>query len=224
MEESNLRARLATHLARAPNRTKSRATNPTRKTNGSHTRKIKVSEIAGFSLIEALVVFSIIALLSAIAIPNLSQIVTHSQIAATELKLRRSISAARNAALSSGEITTLCGGEHTSCEGSWERGYLLFVDNNNDGVLDAEEELLERSRVPESISIDWRASGRAPYLKFSPSGMARQFGRFHICHQKETVTESRGLVINRQGRVRAYKDRDGSGRYTDINGQEPICD
>lgn len=177
----------------------------------------------GFSLIESLVVISIVALISTITLPTLSSLVTSSELNSTERNLRRAIATARSTALSTGNITTLCGGAESACSGEWKKGYLLFVDNNNNGSIDNDEKLLEQVELPSTLSISWRASGRAGHLKFSPSGMARQFGRFHICHHNKNPTASRALVINRQGRVRSYKDRQGNGRFTDINGEEPVC-
>lgn len=177
----------------------------------------------GFTAIEILVAFSIIMILTAISIPSLSQLVRSAEITSTEEKIRKAIATSRGLALSRSEVVTLCPGTIKGCSGDWKHSLIIFVDKNNNTAIDNEETLFESSSLSKNVEVMWRASGGVNYLKFSPSGIARQFGRFHICDKEGRLSLAKAMVINRQGRVRNYKDRDKNGVVEDIDGREPIC-
>ncbi|MGB1191568.1 MAG: hypothetical protein ACPG3T_01460, partial [Pseudomonadales bacterium] len=99
-----------------------------------------------------------------------------------------------------------------------------FIDKNNNGIIDDEETLMEFiDFAPNNSTISWRASGRKNYLRYSPTGMARQFRRFHICDKEGDLSLARALVISRQGRTRVYRDRNNDGVVEDTNGAIPAC-
>ena len=176
----------------------------------------------GFSLLELMIVVSIVSILAGIAIPSLSTLINNSLADTAQADLRRAIAATRNLAVSTRSVATLC--PDRNCAGNWGDGYLMFSDKNNNARVDDDETIYQRFRSNKKIRIDWRGSGRANYLKFSATGVARQFGRFHLCPTESDISKARAMVINRQGRIRIYRDRDKNGVVEDRDGSEPLCE
>lgn len=191
--------------------------------NQPQVKKI-ISFISGFTLIELLICLTILIILLTLTTPSFTSLWRSNQADVYIETLQRAIAMARSTAVSSKEIVSLCPYESTRCGDNWENGIMIFVDRNNDGILGDNENLKEVMNFsPSNSTIKWRASGGRNYLRYSPTGMARQFGRFHICDKDGDSTLARSLVVNRQGRTRVYRDRDHNGVVEDIDGQISDC-
>jgi len=175
----------------------------------------------GLSLLELLITLSILSILAGLSLPSLSNILAKSKTNTAQADLRKAIASTRALAITEGQIATLCPNEN--CSGDWHDGYILFTDSNNNAIVDNNEQVVNRFGVQNQININWAGSGKVNYLKFSPTGIARQFGRFHICDLNDNPRNHRAMTINRQGRVRLYKDNNGDGIVEDINGSKPNC-
>lgn len=180
--------------------------------------------LLGFTLIELLITTTIITLLVSMAVSSLAKLWQKQQADVYVETLQRAMAAARYGAITSREIVSLCPYAETACGEEWENGVMIFIDKNNNGMIDDKETLMEFfDFTPNNSTVRWRASGRKNYLRYSPTGMARQFGRFHICDKEGDLSLARALVISRQGRTRIYKDRNNDGVVEDTNGATPEC-
>jgi type IV fimbrial biogenesis protein FimT len=122
------------------------------------------------------------------------------------------------------KIVSFCPYGEFECGEQWENGAIIFTDDNNNGIIDEDDELLEKIDFKAAnFNISWRASGRKNYLRYSPTGMARAFGRFTLCEKSKDLRLARTIVINRQGRLREYYDRNSDGIVEDIDGRKPDC-
>ena len=185
---------------------------------------ISKKPLLGFTLLELLITTTIIALLTSMALPSFAKLWQKQQADVYIETLQRAMATARYIAITSREIVSLCPYTETACGEEWENGIMVFIDKNNNGIIDNEETLEEFiDFAPNNSSISWRASGRKNYLRYSPTGMARQFGRFHICDKEGDLSLARALVISRQGRTRVYRDRNNDGVVEDTNGAMPDC-
>ena len=180
--------------------------------------------LLGFTLIELLITTTIITLLVSMAVPSFAKLWQKQQADVYVETLQRAMATARYSAITSREIVSLCPYAETACGEEWGNGIMIFIDKNNNGIIDDEETLMEFiDFAPNNSTISWRASGRKNYLRYSPTGMARQFGRFHICNKEGDLSLARALVISRQGRTRVYRDRNNDGIVEDTNGATPDC-
>lgn len=178
----------------------------------------------GYSLIELIITSAIIAILSSMSFPSLKSMVEKSRSDALEGALRSAIALTRSTAISNKTIVSLCPYGASGCGEHWSKTIMIFTDANNNHIIDDNDKLLEKIDLPHTnLHVGWRASGGRNYLRYSPTGMAREFGRFTICSEQKDLTLARSIVINRQGRARRYKDRDHNGIVEDIDGRLPDC-
>ena len=181
----------------------------------------------GFTLVELLFTCALVAAFALVSTASMTPIIQRHQSDATFDALQRAIYAARSYAISQKAIVSLCPYAETGCGDDWSMGIMIFSDKNNDGKIDSRsgEVLLEKMTLSlKKVQLHWRASGGKNYLRYSPSGMARQFGRFHLCHNNGDLALARSLVINRQGRIRNYYDRNKDGIVEDTDGRIPDCE
>ncbi|MBT8152171.1 MAG: GspH/FimT family pseudopilin [Gammaproteobacteria bacterium] len=177
-----------------------------------------------YSLIELLLSLLIVAVLASFAAPSFKDFIDSARVDAQQEMLRKAIYRTRSSAIYSKKIVSLCPYGESGCGALWEQGMMIFTDANNNGEIDPEDTLLERIYFkPGSYRISWRASARKNYLRYSPTGMARAFGRFTICDKSDDLRLARTIVVNRQGRTRTYSDRNGDGIVEDIDGRLPQC-
>ena len=177
-----------------------------------------MSTAKGFTLLELLTVLSILSILIAISgsysdIVRSNQITTHAQDFITAIKYMRT------KAINSNQRITLCKSDagilprkcrHDHGASSWDQGYIIFVDVNNDQELtDPDTQLLRvTDRFPHSLKL----YGNSPvqdYLSYDGSGFsssqtgAIQMGSFILCDELNANASSRHLFIASSGRVRS---------------------
>lgn len=182
------------------------------------------SPLSGFTLLELLATLGIISILSSIALPALSTLVKKNRADAIQSLLRSAIYTTRVTALSDNSITVLCPLDAGSCGSDWNRGFMIFTDHNNDRTIDQDDTLIEYHQLNRpGFEISWRASAGRNFLRFSPTGIAREFGRFTLCHQSRDMSLARSIVVNRHGRLRIFRDDDGDGIAEGVNGERPDC-
>lgn len=184
----------------------------------------RLNDQFGLSFIELLVTLAISAILASISLPNLKHFIARSEVTVTHELMRNAIHRTRMAAITQQKIIVLCPVDENACGDDWSEGLMIFSDSNNNRIIDDGDYLLERVDFnKKSLKVNWRASAGRGFLRYSPTGMARDFGRFSICHVSDDLTLSHGIVINRQGRLRSFIDRDGDGIVEDIDGKKPEC-
>lgn len=88
---------------------------------------------------------SIAAILMAIAIPSYKYVMTDNRMAGEVNDLVGDMQFARAEAIKEGDDVVVCSSSnHTSCSGAptWQNGWIVYSDPNNNGALDAGEAVL----------------------------------------------------------------------------------
>jgi len=160
----------------------------------------------GLTLLELLISLSIVAILLAVALPNFSELVLKSQLEQAHFVLKESIETTRSTAVFMNKRTVL------KASPNWEAGWILFVDDNNDGIKDPDEPILLERHKLKAVKVQDNFKIRNQ-ISFIGSGEPRKPGRidsggfdagtFTLC----TDRGDRGikLVLNRAGRLRSEK-------------------
>lgn len=179
-----------------------------------------------FTLLEMLVALSIIGILMAIALPSLRNYIdrTHDQI--LQSQLLRTIQLARNEASAHHMPVSLCKSkDHLICGGEWADGQLVFIDENEDGMVRDKEQILAVTQADSQRGIlHWRSYPYyRDYLQFLPSGlMPSDNGTFWYCHASSELPVW-AIMLSKTGKTRtAYPNK--SGVIKDSHGKPLRCE
>ena len=180
----------------------------------------------GFTLLECLFVLSILAIFSGLSLPQFNNMIERKQSELALKKIADGIEIARNTAIKTGYMVTLCPSvNQINCGGQWHEGNIVFTDFNQNHQFDKEDRLLlniQHSGLPGTIK--WRAFQNRQYLQITPLGFTHnQNGNFTFCSQDLDPYKALQLVINRTGRVRYATDANGDGIREDSQGKPLNC-
>lgn len=176
---------------------------------------------SGFTLIEALVVIALTAILVAYGVPSFRTFNAGRAVTAHVAELSGTLRLARAEAIKRGAPVTVCqtadpnAAEPQCANGAdWSSGWLIFVDRGTQGAFDPGDVLVQaQNAVPNSGGIR-RISGSA-FITFLPTGVAQAAvdGRFCVRPPLPTgdadfVRLTRTVVVNSTGSTRLA---DGTG-------------
>lgn len=181
-----------------------------RRRRASATRRPRKG-VTGFSLIELMVTLSVMAVLLGLAAPSMLKLVLTRQANLLTHELITSINLARSEAIKRNSRVVLCkSSDGASCvtAGSWDQGWILFQDANNNALIDLTEVVLRRQN-PANMGVTLTGNANvANYLSMSPSGMPKlisgafQAGTLSLCTTPATEESSRQIVLSLSGRAR----------------------
>ena len=168
----------------------------------------------GFSLLEALAVLAIAAILLGVALPSLQSLVGSVRTTSAANDLLADLLLARTEALKRRRRVVLCksaDGSGCTVSGEWQQGWIVFVDTNEDGVRGAGEPVLQRQNpLGSAVHLTGNAS-LAKYVAYVANGTTRQTGggfqagTLTICRASNGPTTARQIVINATGRPRVQR-------------------
>jgi type IV fimbrial biogenesis protein FimT len=133
---------------------------------------------SGYTMLELVMVISIVAILASIAIPSFQYVTSSNRVATEVNSLLGDVLFGRSEAVKEGQTVTVCSStDGLTCSGSshWEHGWIVFLDTNGDHAVQAGEAVI-RSQ-PAFTSTDTFISGVAgvatlTYLTFNRLGYA----------------------------------------------------
>jgi type IV fimbrial biogenesis protein FimT len=139
--------------------------------------------ISGFTLIELMVVLVIVGIVSAVAVPSYTSMMSKNRVTTAVASLHGALLLSRSEALKRGVPITICRSENTdtsspTCATSdslplvntgWADGWIIFSDNNNNGVLEPGANPAEVV-----ISVQNRLSKDAKDISIIPNASVKQ--------------------------------------------------
>ena len=155
------------------------------------------------TMTEALVVLAVVGALTALALPSMTVFLENGQLSADTNDLFASLLLARSEAVTRNSRVTVCKidpDDLTDCDttSDWQAGWLTYVDDDADGVLDAGEDIVDTYTGMGATSVVTSAAfGNA--ISYFPSGTANSNGSFIVCVNASIASE---IFINATGRPR----------------------
>jgi type IV fimbrial biogenesis protein FimT len=162
----------------------------------------------GFTLIELLLGICLVGLVLTFAVPTYGHWIASRQLANHAEFLIESLNLARTEAVKRGLRVNLCKtADRRECAdaGGWESGWIMFVDANKSGEIEATEDVLH-VEGPAGNGITVRANRPlADYVSYTSFGFARQLngalqmGTFVVCKPGQNAIH---VVLANSGRTR----------------------
>lgn len=178
----------------------------------------------GFTLVEQLAVVAILAIVFATGSAALQELGRRVEARSTVLKVDRMLSQARHAALGRQMPVAVCGShDGLGCNGRWGDGLLVFLDPRQLGQPQRPGDILGHERLDARGELRWRGFGGST-VRFDRLGRSTASnGSFTYCADNRRPEFARQVVLNRGGRIRHSRDRDGDGIHEDSGGRPLSC-
>lgn len=184
-----------------------------------HRRPDAGRRMAGVTMVELMVTVGVAAVLAATAVPSMQSFVRVSQVRTAANELAVALATARSEAVKRGNPVTVCKSADVTlaqplCTGStavpWRQGWIMFVDHDQDGVIDTSGSLPDvRLRVG---AADGRLTVQADtnfsrYVSYLPNGVSvgsggSSAGAFHVCLNGV----GRAVTVNTSGRTQVREE------------------
>lgn len=153
---------------------------------------------AGFTLYELMITLTVVAIILSFGIPNLRDFTLNSRMTSTANDLHAAFLMARSEAAHAKTNVTICASADpmgaANCGGSWDQGYVVFIDDNANQARDAGEAIL-RSHPPADSGVLLRVANGATYFMYAPTGLGRldtganqPLSQVVICDERGNVT------------------------------------
>ena len=161
---------------------------------------------AGFTLIELMVVIAIVAILTAIAIPNFINWRRNAQMRASADELLSAVQLTKLRAVK----------ERTNCVvffSTANDSYVAFVDNGAGGgvadneVRDGTEAIIKQGILPGTVDLYSASfSGGVPRLRFAGNGLPNRFGSVRLQNNDSTIYRMVSISVTGFTKIRTSND------------------
>ncbi len=159
----------------------------------------------GFTLLELLVVLSLVAALAGLSVPSLSALWLRRCVQAAGEALVADLRMARNEALHRGATVAVCSSadaQTCSVGAAWAGGWIVFVDTDGNRRREAAEPLLRvQHRLPGLASVaSSAAQNDKAVFSYQPTGWAKAASQTLLLTPDGRGAAVRVLCISSQGR------------------------
>ncbi len=168
---------------------------------------------AGFTLVELLIVLTILGIVLGIGVPGFRQTGETARMRTQMQGMLGDILFTRSEAIKRNQTVVMCpsrlgsGGER-DCAGVFRDGWVVFPDNNRNRELDADEPVLRAApALRAGLSITNRAGSvdAAEKIVYRPDGSSRRNRTLMFCSVARPDIESFNIVLNIIGRPRTER-------------------
>ena len=163
-------------------------------------------KVLGFTLIDQMIVLSIIMMLIGQVLPSISSALKKNQISSIYNEMLAALNYTRSIAVTTGSWATLCKSNQvatacaTSQESTWNNGWIVFVDRNKDGVFNKKEKIyLQNTGISPLVLINY--SRTINHITYGAEGYAVGYnGKISFCDVQQKINKT--MVISNSGRIR----------------------
>jgi len=180
----------------------------------------------GFTLYELMVTVAIVGIVLAFGVPNMRQYNQNSKMTSTANDLHAAFHLARSEASRAKTNITLCASANSTtagadCGGTWDQGYIVFVDSDGDIARAGATETVLRAQPAIADGVTLKVEGNANFFGFAATGLGRgdigpntALTRVVMCDDRGNITAAGGnsaarvFVATPLGRATIQRDID----------------
>ena len=167
--------------------------------------QMQSKQVKGVTLIELMIVISIGAVLTTMALPSFNNLLQSAASRSARSALSVSISQARIGAAMRGTQIVVCPSSNQSdciSDSRWHHGWIAFIDSNRNSERDANEEIIAVTQAQASGVAILSTSGRQR-IRYQADGSASGTNLTLTVCDRRGPSAARTLVINNSGRLRS---------------------
>ena len=169
----------------------------------------------GFNLLELMITVGVATIIAMIALPSFSYILQNVRLKMQIYDFSGALDFARSEAVKRGTWVTVCASADQAACGpngtQWESGWIVFVDPNNNHVVDVGEGPPLRAAsalIPTYTLRGTSATTLASYITFNAKGVSSASGQFVLC-QNGRINPARAALVGSSGRITDAQDHNG---------------
>lgn len=164
--------------------------------------KINKTIVSGFSVIELLVVITIVSVLAVSSLPTMLELIKDHKTAELLDEFVSALQLTQSEAVTRGIPVTI---SPVNKQGNqWKVGWSVFVDLNNNAKIDQGETLIQVYNMssPE-LMLTSKDSTFSSNLTFQASGAVKSemSGSFRICPANHDISKSRSIIVQASGNI-----------------------
>lgn len=185
---------------------------------------ISIRNKKGFTLVELMVAILVVAIVSAIALPSMSNFLVSMRVDNEISEMQRLLLSARNMAINTGKNTTVCPLSNGLCTKNWHKEVSVFTNSDNtlatNNTFAAPDELIKiKGAIDDGDKLQYTYKS----IIYTPDGrLLTTSANFKYC-PKDKSDLSRGISISLSGRSYTSSDTDNDGKDEDRSGSEIAC-
>lgn len=157
----------------------------------------------GFTLIELMIVVALVAILAAVGVPSFREFIQNNRLATQANTFLTALKLARSEAVKRGVNVVVCASnDQTQCAGTWNNGWILFVDGNGDNdraTTPGTTETLIRVGAGTIVPLTLTSGGNP--IVYQSSGIASAADKLMMCDDRGD-DKARVIMIERSGNTR----------------------
>jgi len=179
---------------------------------------------SGFTLYELMMTLLIVGVVLAFGLPNFAEFTANSRVTSTANDLHAAFQLSRSESARAKTNITICAsadplGAGSDCDGTWDQGYIVFVDLNGDLLRAGGGETVLRAHAGAAEGITLAIANDATYFSYASSGLGRgnvggnaALSQVIICDERGTTETStdfsaaRLFVTTPLGRATVVRD------------------
>ena len=139
---------------------------------------MKVPTQNGFTLYELLITLLIVGVVLTLGMPNLTAFTQNSRITSTANDLHAAFQVARSEAARSKSNITICASDNSmaaaaDCQGTWEDGFIVFIDLNGDLARAGGGESVLRAHPAVARGVSLTVANNSTFFSYASTGLGR---------------------------------------------------
>jgi type IV fimbrial biogenesis protein FimT len=154
----------------------------------------------GFTLYELLITFLVVGTVLAYGIPNFAAYTSNSRMTSSANDLHAAFQMARTEAARAKTNITICASANSmdaaaDCGGTWDQGYIVFIDDNFDRARGGATETILRAQPAAETGVTLAVANDATYFMYASTGMGRQDTGGNIALSQVVMCDQRGNIV-----------------------------